>query len=372
MKWIDVTLRSVMALLLALGATAHAFGQSDRPCGAPFMSTSNCGAQTLILFSGSSFQADAPLPAGCNLAFSHDVWVQVVAPSSNPVVSVGTYRASSLGGAVNPLQIHTLLYEGSPDCNTLSNVGGCPSLCSIGVVCITIENFTGEGRARRFTGLTTGNTYYLRVLWEPNPNPAFDTVYVTLRDDGTCIPCDPCGGGAAVLAEQSSPLAATWVQGQVALVWEPESLSATRNTVFRSSDAQNWAPLDLGLEWDGRGYQGYDRPPHASKGFFYQIRSTHLNGEQEYSKIAFVSTVPGAWLRAEAWQPDVLEVQVDFKSVTQLRLLDLQGRSLWESAVQPGLQTVAIPRQPFRNGLYLLQPHNAEGLPSERIFFHAD
>ena len=341
--------------------------QSDRPCDAFNMNVSDCNAQNIIVLAGSAFQAaDGSIPVACDLPYTHDVWVQVVAPSSNPVVSVGTWRNMAFGGAVDPTQIHALFYQGSPDCNNLINVGGCPTLCSIGVVCIDLDDNTGHGMAWRFSGLTAGNNYFLRILWNPNPNPAFDTVRVTLFAN-PCIPCDPCGGGAVVLDAAQSQLQASWDDGRVALQWLPEGAVYGDHEVLRSTDAQNWEPTDARLDLAKGGFVGLDQPPYSESGLYYQVRHSGVNGEQKLSNIARVHTRPGTWLRGQTWEAEHLLLHVDFESATRLQISDLQGRRLHLSAVEPGAQTLRIPRAALGSGMLLLQPLNAEGLHVERL-----
>lgn len=259
--------------------------QSDRPCGAPFLPATDCGTQGSLVLTGSAFQAaDGPIPGGCNLSYTHDVWVQVVAPSSTPVVAVGTFRNLAFGGAVDPTQIHALFYEGSPDCNSLSNVGGCPTLCSIGVVCLSTSDDDGHGRAWRFSGLTAGNPYFLRILWAPAPNPAFDTIRVTLSNATACFPCDPCSGAGVILPAVKSRLDAAWEGQQVALHWQPDVPSLGSSQLQRSTDGQAWEDLSQAWTAEEGGYRATDLPRHHAGGCLYRVQHTDLNGQLTFQR----------------------------------------------------------------------------------------
>jgi hypothetical protein len=248
----------------------------------------------------------------------------------------------------------------------LINVGGCPTLCPLQVVCIDTEDNTGAGAAWQFSGLTAGNTYFLRILWNPNPSPAFDTVRVTLFG-GPCFPCDPCAGAVVVLDETQSQLQASWEDGSVALQWRPEGAVYGEHEVLRSTDGQNWEVIGARLDLAKGGFVGMDLPPHHAAGLLYQVRHTGVNGELKHSNIARVLTRPGAWLSGQTWEDDRLLLHVNFESVTRLQITDLQGRRLHLSVVEPGAQTLRIPRTALGNGMLLLQPLNAEGLRVERL-----
>lgn len=330
------------------------YGQSDRPCAAPFFPVGNCASTIPFVLTGSSFQAgDAPIPLACNLPYSVDVWARFVAPSSNFTLSYITRTFGFSGASENPDQINVLFYQESPDCNNLLNPIGCQVSCALAQVCISIDGMEGAAVARRFVGLVPGSIYYMRVLWNPASNPAPDSVRISLADF-SCSSCEPCGGLDGVLDNQSIQLNGQAFEAHVALSWEIEGARKDGFTIQKSRNLMDWEDLSIPYSFDGKGWSANDNQVTSGDRFYYRIQQLQENGATRNSEVIEVQVGSQDWLKDVQISNEVLLLQLGLEADAKLKIYDLQGRLLCEKYLDHNVSQVSIPISQLSNGLLML------------------
>jgi hypothetical protein len=335
-------LRFLVALLAAGFLALAVSAQTDRPCGAPLLPLTDCSLTTPLLLAGSAFQAaDAPIPGGCNAGYTHDVWLRVVAPSNEVTISFVLRNFGFAGTPTSPSQINALFYTATPDCNNLVNPIGCATNCPLALVCITLDGMEGHANSRRYPGLTAGNTYYLRVLWNPVSAPAPDTVRLSFANT-TCGICDPCGGVDFVLGQAEQHFAAQWESNHVSLSCESNP-GGLQPTFLRSADAKVWQELAATPTRDGDLWVAQDHETQQGQRLYYRARFTDVDGLQSQTDIAEVMAGAKPWLRSATWLPEALQLEVALDADATLRIYDLQGSLLSEIPVSKQDRHISIP-----------------------------
>lgn len=339
--------------------------QSDHPCGAPLMTLSSCTGPTPLRLAGSGFDAaDAPIPPGCNAAYTRDVWVRVVAPYNNPTLSFITRRNLAFGSAQNPSQIVALWYSATPDCANLVNEAGCPSLCPLGLICLSLDNDESHALAREFNGIVGGQTYYVRFLWNPTFDPAPDTIRISLPPT-RCMPCDGCAGSDVVLDAHALPFRAWREEDMVVLSWETGSDAHVGEfSVMRSSDGVNWAEIDIQHREADGGHRGQDLQPMNGTGY-YRLRHTGQDGAISWSEVVQVMGSGGDWLTSLAWDADALVLNIGKKSPQSVQVLDAQGRLIRREVPLDGM--IRVPRSSLPSGVLLIVPEGMAGALPHRV-----
>jgi hypothetical protein len=336
------SLKIFIALLAAGLAALQVCAQTDRPCGAPLLPLTDCSLTTPLLLAGSAFQAaDAPIPGGCNAAYTHDVWLRVIAPSNDISISFVLRNFGFAGTPTSPSQLNAFFYTATPDCNNLVNPIGCATNCPLALVCITLDGMEGHANSRRYPGLTAGNTYYLRVLWNPVFAPAPDTVRLSFASS-TCGICDPCGGVDFVLGKAEHHFAAQWESNHVTLSCASDP-GGLQPTFLRSADAKTWNELPASPTLDGDHWISRDDDTQSGQRLYYRARFTAVDGSQSQTDIAEVTPGAQPWLRSAIWLPEALALELAVDADATLRIYDLQGSLRLEIPVSKQDRHISIP-----------------------------
>jgi hypothetical protein len=347
--------RSIAALLLWMWLPAMGLlAQSDRPCGAPLMVLTDCSVTTPLALGPNAFQAaDAPIPVGCNAAYSHDAWLRVVAPSSDVTISFVMRNFGFSGTPPTPSQVNALFYTPTPDCNNLVNPIGCATNCPLALVCITLDGMEGHANARRYIGLTAGNTYYLRVLWNPVFTSVFDTVRLSFAST-TCNICDPCGGIDVVLGDASNHFSARWENSQATLRCSTDDLGFEPN-FLRSKDTKVWESVAQAPRLDGADWVVQDHATLPGQQYYYRAQFVDANGGNRLTDIAVLKARSKPWLQAATWQPEALQLNLALEGDARLQCYDLNGALLTEILLPKEETRLTIPKANLGSGLLVLK-----------------
>jgi hypothetical protein len=103
-------------------------------------------------------------------------------------------------------------------------------------------------------------------------------------------------------------------------------------------------------------YTGKDHTPVQGKNY-YRIKQVDFNGTVHYSHIAIVSIdAKGAFSIAPNPVTDIAQVAIpSFEGLTELRILDMQGREVYSTSVPAGTTKWALSSEGFAAGVYFLE-----------------
>lgn len=228
----------------------------------------NCGSATLIASSPTCINTAGSVVAAttnstvagspCGAGSFRDVWYRFVAVSTSHTVTIS---GNTFGGG--GARARTEVYSGS--CGTLASAGACIS---------------GNGNAT-YTGLTIGNTYYVRIYSNTNNTGNFNIciTHTALANDNcsgavTLTPASTCTGVSGTLTGASnSGVAWCWGISTDDDVWYSFTATAASHQVSVTGTGLNFGDIRIqifsgtcgtlsslacgGWDWGGRSAANY-------------------------------------------------------------------------------------------------------------------
>ncbi|MBO9631789.1 MAG: T9SS type A sorting domain-containing protein [Chitinophagaceae bacterium] len=156
------------------------------------------------------------------------------------------------------------------------------------------------------------------------------------------------------------------VNNEVQLSWNTsQELNNKGFEILRSNDGLNFQKIG----WvEGHGttsqlqqYSFNDKAPAAGRNF-YRLRQVDIDNNSKLSEILLVSTKQTLKLNIAPNPVDnILYVEMDEKSISSLKIVDIQGRIMWKSDGQRLSSVTAIPVQQLQKGIYLLELTDDQG-----------
>lgn len=356
------SLPSMTMLFWLLFVPAGLFGQSDRPCGAALIAADQCTYSNPVVFSNTSFQADAPI--NCPGNFTRDGWFRFLAPATSVTISRSVYckgnPSCTLPGS--PVDIALALYQGN--CSALTVVEDCPAECFLGIACVEADATFGEatGLGDHFSGLNIGQEYFLRVLWDSSSTAPPDTVIVNIVSNAPCNLCLPCALGFTpiVLDQSAIQLHASESENAIQLEWESNlpTQGLQKTEVYRS-------PANLEEAWELIGSLPFsslesskkyrDVNPPSDTPLLYRVSILDAQGQRKFSNTIQARNSDESINFNWNSQPEGYHLQLITPSAGQFTMFNLRGQEVASHAIHAGYQEFSWPKRVLPSGIYLLQ-----------------
>lgn len=154
--------------------------------------------------------------------------------------------------------------------------------------------------------------------------------------------------------------------GHVKLNWSTaQEIENKGFEILRSTDGRLWDKIG----WiDGHGntswpqhYTFTDAAPASGKNF-YRLRQLDLDGNFSFSDIAGVTIGYVTTLKLSPNPVEhILYIEYDTRKTVSLKIMDLQGRVIWQQQGRGANSLLAVPVQQFTKGMYLLETTDDTG-----------